>query len=115
VKEFSRSERVSSQLQREIATIIQTELKDPRLGFVTVNEARVARDLSVAKVYVSIIKGNDEENMLVLNRAVPFIRHALGHRLKMRVIPELKFIFDDSIKKGMELSDLISNLGYNDD
>ena len=115
MKEFSRNERVASQLQREIAAIIQAELKDPRLGFVTVNEARVDRDLSVAKVYVSLLDGNDKESMLVLNKAAPFIRRELGHRLKMRVIPELRFIYDDSIKKGLELSELISTLDHNND
>lgn len=110
-REFSRSQRVASQMQKELAIIFQSEVKDPRLGFVTVNEVDLTRDLSVAKVYFTILgKGRDqvEENREIMDRSIPFIRRALGKRMRIRVLPELRFIHDDSVESGMQIDRLLN-------
>jgi ribosome-binding factor A len=93
-----RVERVAEQMKKEVADIVRTSIKDPRIGFVTVTRVEVAGDLQHAKVYVSVL-GNDEAKqgtMDALNRAVGFIRGEVGRRLRMRVTPELQFKLDES-------------------
>ncbi len=108
-REFSRTNRVASQMQRELATIICEELKDPRLGMITIQEVRVARDLSHAKVYVTVIGGDLDVagNVKQLNGAAGFMRTMLARRVKLRTVPELHFVFDESIERGARLTSLI--------
>lgn len=108
-KEFSRSRRVGEQIQRELAELVQRELKDPRLGMVTISAVEVSKDLSVAKVYFTVLTpGHDTEQTLRgLTHAAGFLRRELGHRMKLRVVPELRFQYDRSIEKGSRLSALI--------
>ena len=108
-KEFSRSRRVGEQMQRELAQLIQQEIKDPRVGFVTVSAVDLSRDLGVAKVFISTMtKGQDVSEVLaVLTKASGFLRRELGRRMMMRIIPELRFVHDVSIERGSELSALI--------
>jgi ribosome-binding factor A len=108
-REFSRTNRVASQIQRELAVLICEELKDPRLGMITVQEVRVARDLSHAKVYVTVIGGDLDEagNVKRLNGAAGFLRSMLARRVKLRTVPELHFVFDESIERGTRLASLI--------
>jgi ribosome-binding factor A len=108
-KEFSRSRRVGEQIQRELAELVQRELKDPRLGMVTISAVEVTKDLSVAKVYFTVLNpGHDVKQTLKgLNHAVGFLRRELGHRMKLRVVPELRFQYDRSIEEGSRLSALI--------
>ncbi len=98
-KEFGRSARVSSQLQKELALVLQRDLKDPRLGLITVNDVVVTKDLAVAKVYVTVL-GVDEQgkrdNVKLLNRLAPHIRHDVAKRMRLRHISELRFYYDDS-------------------
>ncbi|MCW9025070.1 MAG: 30S ribosome-binding factor RbfA [Gammaproteobacteria bacterium] len=110
-KDFSRTRRVAEQIQRELAMLIQQEIKDPRLGMVTVSGVDVTKDLSVAKVYVSVLDESHDvkQTLEVLNRAAGFLRHALGQSLVMRAVPHLHFHFDDSISRGNELSSLIND------
>ncbi len=108
-KDFSRTRRVGEQIQRELAVLIQQEIKDPRLGMVTVSAVDVSRDLSVAKVFVTIL---DEEHDMaltldVLGRAAGFLRHCLGKSMSLRSVPTLKFIYDASVSNGNRLSGLI--------
>ncbi|MCI0667546.1 MAG: 30S ribosome-binding factor RbfA [Methylococcaceae bacterium] len=109
-REFSRSQRVASQMQRELAIILQSEIKDPRLGFITVNEVELSRDLSVAKVYFTVLgKAHDqvEQDREIFARSIPFIRRELGKRMRIRVLPELRFIHDESIDQGMRIDRLL--------
>lgn len=108
-REFSRTRRVGEQIQRELAQLIQQEIKDPRLGMVTVSAVEVSRDLAYAKVYVSTL--NPEQDMAqtlkVLGRASGFLRRELGRRMLLRIVPELRFVYDESIERGSRLSSLI--------
>jgi len=108
-REFSRTDRVGSQIQRDLAQLVREELKDPRLGMITIQAVKVVRDFSHAKVYFTFIGGELEtkEVTKVLKDAAPFFRHELGHRLNIRTLPQLHFVYDDSIEKGTYLSSLI--------
>ena len=108
-KEFSRSRRVGEQIQRELAELVQRELKDPRLGMVTISAVEVTKDLSVAKVFFTVLNpGHDvKETQQGLTHAGGFLRRELAHRMKLRVVPELRFFYDSSIENGSRLSALI--------
>lgn len=108
-KEFSRSRRVGEQIQRELAELLQRELNDPRLGMVTVSAVEVSRDLAVAKVFFTVLTPGHEVQQTLngLNHASGFLRRELGKRMKLRVVPELRFQFDSSIENGSRLSALI--------
>ena len=111
--EYSRTERVGDQIQKELATLIQWEMKDPRLGMVTINEVKVSRDFSYAEVYITVL-GQDlqdatvsETSVEVLNKAAGFLRSQLGRKLTLRTVPALRFHYDQSIERGRHLSSLI--------
>jgi ribosome-binding factor A len=109
-KDFSRTRRVGEQLQRELAELIRNELKDPRLGMISVSAVTVSRDMGHAKVFVSVL-GSEEQtaaSMKVLRHAAGFLRHKLGKLLHMRVIPELHFFLDHSLEEGARISALIN-------
>jgi ribosome-binding factor A len=96
-------------MQRELAALIRTEIKDPRLGMVTVSAVQVSRDLSHAKVFISVL-GDAEAKQLslqILNKAAGFLRHALGQQMIVRNVPQLHFVYDESIERGSRLSALI--------
>ncbi len=116
-REFARNDRVASQIQRELAGIIQREIKDPRLGFISVNAVKVTRDLSVAKVYVTSIEEKSASAQAtfieILAKAVPFIRHELSGRMRIRNIPDLRFVYDESIEQGRRISMLLDGLENN--
>ncbi|MDX1823488.1 MAG: 30S ribosome-binding factor RbfA [Thiohalomonadales bacterium] len=108
-KDFSRTRRVGEQIQRELAVLLQREVRDPRLGQVTISAVEVTRDLSLATVYFTVL-GKEQDHMAIqkaLEKASGFLRHALGERMVMRSIPHLKFVYDDSISRGATLSSLI--------
>ena len=108
-KEFSRSKRVAAQIQRELAQLIQLEIKDPRVGMVTISAVDLSSDLSYAKVYITVL-GSDhtpEEAVEALNHAAGFLRHELGRRVVLRIVPHLTFIYDESVERGASLSALI--------
>jgi len=108
-REFSRSRRVGEQIQRELAELVQRELKDPRLGMVTISAVDVTKDLSVAKVYFTVLDPEHDvaQTKEGLTRAGGFLRRELAHRMKLRVVPELRFFYDSSIEQGSRLSALI--------
>ena len=109
-KEFPRTRRVGEQIQRELAALIHDELKDPRLGMVSVTAVIVSRDLAHAKVYVSVL-GNAEQteaSVSVLKHAAGFLRHRLGRVLHIRVVPELHFYLDRSLEEGARMGALIN-------
>ncbi|MCF6751095.1 30S ribosome-binding factor RbfA [Pseudomonas stutzeri] len=111
-KEFSRTQRIGDQMQRELAQLIQREIKDPRLGLVTITGVDVSRDLSHAKIFITILGQDDNEeavrgNLRILNEAAGFLRMQLGKSMKLRSVPQLHFNYDASIRRGVELSSLI--------
>jgi ribosome-binding factor A len=110
-REFSRTDRVGSQVQRELASIIRNELDDPRLGMLTIQEVRISKDFSHAKVYYTSLGSSLEtvEIQRILKEAAPFLRHELGRKVNMRTTPELRFIHDESVERGTRLSSLIED------
>lgn len=109
-KEYSRTLRIGEQIRRELAVLIQQEVKDPRLGMVTVAHVKVSQDLSHAKVYVTVLGGEQSsagETLRALNHAAAFLRHELGRRLVLRVMPQLHFVYDESQEDGSRLVSLI--------
>lgn len=106
-KDFTRSDRVAQQMQRELAELIRTELKDPRIGFVTLTDVEVTRDMSHAKVFFTVMQGDVQESHFTLNRSAGWLRSELGKRIKLFKMPELHFEYDKSIEYGMSLDKLI--------
>lgn len=110
-KEYARTQRVADYLQRELAVLIQHEVRDPRVGMVSVTGVDVSRDLSHAKVYYTVM-GIDSvedarESTEALNKAAGFLRRLLSRDSSMRSVPQLRFCFDASIGHGRDLEDLI--------
>lgn len=109
--ESGRDLRVGDFIRDELAAIIQREMRDPRVGMVSVNEVRVARDLSHADVYVSSLQAGDEASraalLQVLNKAAGFLRSALAKRHRMRTTPALRFRYDTLVEEGPRLEALI--------
>lgn len=108
-RDYPRSQRVAEQLQRELADIIRTGVKDPRLGMVTLTEVVLTRDLESAKIYFTILDTQPQaiQAMSILNRAVGFIRAQLGPRMRLRIVPQLSFVYDTSVARGAYMSNLI--------
>ncbi|MGM3175372.1 30S ribosome-binding factor RbfA [Dickeya lacustris] len=113
-KEFSRTQRVAQEMQKEIAIILQREVKDPRVGMATVSGVEVSRDLAYAKVFVTFLNDNEPEQIRVgikaLQDASGFIRMLLGKAMRLRVVPELTFSYDNSLVEGMRMSNLVTNV-----
>lgn len=108
---FSRSDRVAGQIRRDIALLIRNEVKDPRLGMVTVLEVSVSKDLTHAKVWFDTLNAEQgKEAEAILNQAAGFLRHELGRGLKLRVTPNLHFFYDESQARGAALSELIDRV-----
>ncbi|HHW7518376.1 TPA: 30S ribosome-binding factor RbfA [Mannheimia haemolytica] len=118
-REFKRSDRVAQELQKEVAVILQREVKDPRIGMVTVSDVEVSRDLAYAKIFVTFLFDNDAEaikqGMQGLEKASPYIRTLLGKAMCLRIVPELRFIYDESLVEGMRMSNLVSSVIKNDE
>jgi len=114
MREFSRTDRVAQQIQKEIAVILQREIKDPRLGMVTVSAVEVSRDLSYAKVFITVFNTDDEDkakqSAKILNEAKGYIRSLLGKRIRARIMPELRFVIDNSLMEGMRISNLVDSV-----
>lgn len=102
--------RIDHELQRELARLISTELKDPRLGFVTVTRVEITNDLQKAKVYVSIIGDRHVagQSMIALEHAKGFLRGELGHAVALRHTPELTFVEDRTTEKAIALSKVLA-------
>lgn len=117
-KEFSRTQRVAQEMQKEIAIIIQREVKDPRIGMATVSGVEVSRDLAYAKVFVTFLNDNEPEQVKTAVKALQdasgFIRMLLGKAMRLRVVPELTFSYDNSLVEGMRMSNLVTNVVRHD-
>jgi len=115
--EFQRSQRVAEVLHQEISRLIQFEMKDPRLGFITITAVDVSRDVQHAKVYYTVIgdETTRKDSARALESAVGFIRRQLGRALHMRTIPELSFQYDKSIAYGNHIESLIRDVNKDRD
>lgn len=111
-REFHRTDRVGAQMQRELADLVRTGLNDPRFGMITIHEVAVARDFSHAKVYVTALgtELGHREIAKHLNEAAPMLRHELGQRIRIRSMPRLTFVYDESVERGIELHRLIDEV-----
>ncbi|NWO06464.1 MAG: 30S ribosome-binding factor RbfA [Alteromonadaceae bacterium] len=101
-REYSRVDGIGDQMQRELAQLIQREVKDPRVGLVTINDVKVSRDLGYADIYVSLLSTEElteespeiQDCLRVLNKVSGFLRGQIGRAMKLRVVPQLRFHFD---------------------
>lgn len=108
MREFGREERVGAELHRELALILRDEVRDPRLNRVTIQEVRVVRDLSHARVFFTLMESDQARQVeKALNKAASFLRRRLGEVVKLRTIPQLHFEYDQSLEHGMRLTSLI--------
>jgi len=104
---FARTDRVAQQMQREIAELVRLQINDPRVKLVTITGVDVAGDYSHAKVFFTRLDGRHEEALQGLERASGFIRSQLANSIKLRVMPQLHFVYDSSVERGSQLSQLI--------
>lgn len=104
--------RVGEQIKKELSQIIQTDVKDPRIGFITVTAVDVTNDLSQAKVFLSVLGTEDEkdDSLKALAKATGFIRSELGKRIRLRKVPELLFKMDTSIDYSSRIESLIQQI-----
>ena len=109
-REFSRGNRVADLIQRELAILLQREVKDPRVGMVTINEVTVSRDLAYGDVYFTVLPDDHHEDCVeILNNAAGFLRSQLAKILKTRTTPRLRFHYDKTIQDGARMSKAIEN------
>jgi len=110
-RDFSRKERVADQIQRELAQLIQRDMQDPRLHLLSVSAVEVSRDLAYATVFVTSLSDttSHQEILKTLSKAAGFLRHELGKAMRLRIVPELKFKYDESLERGMSMSKLIND------
>jgi len=108
-KQSPRPRRIGDQIQRELAELLRLQVKDPRIGMVTITAVDVAPDLSHAKVFVTHLGGSEHGAGVVaaLQHTAGYLRSELSHRLRLYSVPELRFVYDDSIESGLRLSRLI--------
>lgn len=114
-KDYSRTRRVAEQLQREMAQLVQQEIKDPRLGLVTISAVKLSKDMSHANIFFTVLENDDsdekhsiDETLKILDGASGFLRHELAKRMQLRIVPHIHFKYDESIAYGNDLSALIS-------
>jgi len=110
-REFSRHQRLATEVLRTLAGLLRSETKDPRLQRISLTSTDLSRDLSVANVYFSLLNPDDDPAPVLdgLNRASGFLRSRLGHSMQIRHVPELRFFHDDSAEQGAKISKLIDN------
>lgn len=116
-KEYSRSQRVTGQIRRELAELIRLEVKDPRVAMVTLTDVEITPDYAHAKVYFSTLAGEEgaPEVLEGLRRASGFLRRELGRRVRIHTTPELHFVFDSSLEQGARMSSLIDEVVREDE
>lgn len=113
MKQSARSQRVGCELQRELSLLIQRELKDPRIsGIITVTHVEVSTDFAIAKVYISCLNDTAEQKKIVLDQlahAAGFLRSQCAKLMKLRTVPELKFVYDETLANANKLTSLINS------
>ena len=108
-REFKRTDRVGAQIQRELAELVRTSFDSRKIGMVTIQAVEVVRDFSHAKIYFTFLGGELDQRGVskMLKQAAPRLRHELGQRMRIRTVPELHFVHDESIERGSRLTSLI--------
>ena len=108
-KDYARTERLSEQVRRELSELIRREIKDPRVGMVSITDVRVSRDLSHAKVYITRIGAPEDRDPAVqaLNHAAGFLKRELGRSMHVRSVPNLRFQYDTAVEEGARMETLI--------
>ena len=106
---YARTDRVGQQIQREIAELVRLQINDPRVRLVTITGVEVAGDYSHAKIFFTRLDGKQEEAQQGLERASGFLRSQLSRSLKLRIMPQLHFVYDSSVERGSHLSQLIDH------
>jgi ribosome-binding factor A len=108
-KDYPRSRRIAEQVQRELSDVIRLELKDPRVGMITITDVEVTPDHGLAKVFFTLLgdESKIEETRRGLQHAAGFLRSQLASRFEMRSVPQLQFVYDASVERGARLSSLI--------
>jgi ribosome-binding factor A len=108
-KGFSRRDRIAEQVRRELAELIRNELKDPRVGMVSLTGVEVSADYAHARVFFSSMAGREhlDSTLAGLQQAAGFLRRELGRRISIHNTPQLRFVFDESLERGADLSRLI--------
>jgi ribosome-binding factor A len=108
----SRLERVAEELKREIGKIIQDELNDPRVGFVTITKVELTRDLRNAKVHFSLYGTEKQlrDTKIGLKRSAGFIRSLVGKRIRLRYTPEISFVVDEGAKHSIKISQVLQSI-----
>jgi ribosome-binding factor A len=108
-RDFPRSRRIAEQIQRELSDIIRVELKDPRVGMITITDVEMTPDNAHAKVFFTVLgqQPRIDEATAGLQHAAGYLRSQLAQRMKIRVVPQLHFEYDASVERGMRLSQLI--------
>ena len=108
-KDFPRARRIADQIQRELADIIRFELKDPRIGMITLTDVEVSQDYAHARVFFTVLADapQADETREALQHASGFLRSRLARRMRLRTVPQLQFKYDASVARGVQLSRLI--------
>ena len=118
MSDYSRTQRISDALQRELAVLIRNEIRDPRVGMVNVTGAEVSRDLSNAKIFVTFVGHETEDDSRqaaeVLNGAAGFLRNQVARSMILRATPKLHFIYDKSVRHGQHLQAMIDKAVFDD-
>lgn len=112
-----RPSRVAEEIKKEVSVIIPRDIKDPRVGFVTVTAVEVTNDLRYAKVYVSVLGGSEDEeqSLTALNNAKGLVRSAVGKRIRLRVAPEITFVLDKSFENAKRIGELLAKVKEEDE
>ena len=108
-RDYPRSRRIAEQVQRELSDIIRLELKDPRVGMITITDVEVSPDQSHARIFFTLLGDQPRitDATAGLQHASGFLRSQLAQRMKLRIVPHLQFKYDESVERGMRLSQLI--------
>jgi ribosome-binding factor A len=111
-KGYSRAERVADLLKEEISQLLCTEVKDPHIGFITITDVELSKDLQLAKVFYTILGDERQlsESSDALQRVLPFIKRQLGKRLRLRFIPDILFRYDHSLDYGSKIDTILDQL-----
>jgi ribosome-binding factor A len=108
-REFNRSERVAGQIRRELSKLIQLEVRDPDVGFISLSDVEVTRDLAHAKVFITVFEDDKAKKTIkALKGAAKFLRHRLSQEMRIRSVPELHFYHDASVETGQKMDQLIN-------
>ena len=106
-KDYARTDRIAEQIQRDLAELLRLEIRDPRVRMITLTGVEVTRDYAHAKVFYTTLNGASEEMQQGLEHASGFLRKQLTQLIKLRITPQLHFVYDASVERGAHLSQLI--------